>query len=384
MSSEIVIIITLSAIISLSPFISKLTKMPITPLEIILGSIAASFGFLNTDNHLFEVVAEFGFLYLMFLAGVEVDLKRLLNIEKSTLRLSVAYLSVMYLLSALFTIYTGISNTFMVIFPLISVGLIMALIKEYGKDEDWLNLSMTVGTLGEIVSIAVLTVVAAVLEFGLGFELYKTITFLILFLVSFFLLFKFLRVIFWWYPEIKEFLMPLYDRQEQDVRLSMGIFFITIAITLYLHLEVAFGGFLAGVFIATFFEHKESLPHKLESFGFGFLIPIFFVFVGASFNLNAILMDGLLLNALIIVLSMMTIRFISSLVFLRKYPIQKVTLFSLSQSMPLTLLIAVATLAYHSNSISQIFYFSFILASLFQVIISMIGIKLIIKGDYLK
>ncbi|WP_434658026.1 hypothetical protein [Sulfurimonas sp. NW9] len=45
--------------------------------------------------------------------------------------------------------------------------------------------------------------------------------------------------------------------------------------------------------------------------------------------------------------------------------------------MPLTLLIAMATLAYTANSIDQLHYYAFILAALFQVISIMIIIKLI-------
>jgi hypothetical protein len=49
----------------------------------------------------------------------------------------------------------------------------------------------------------------------------------------------------------------------------------------------------------------------------------------------------------------------------------------LSHSMPLTLLIAMATLAYHANSIDELHYYALILASLFQAIAIMIIIKLI-------
>jgi len=49
----------------------------------------------------------------------------------------------------------------------------------------------------------------------------------------------------------------------------------------------------------------------------------------------------------------------------------------LSQSMPLTLLIAMATLAYNEKSIDTLHYYAFILAALFQVISVMIIIKLV-------
>ncbi len=379
MNNDVSIILSLSFIIFLSPFISKLIKIPITPVEIMLGSIAGYLGFISSNNHLFELIAELGFLYLMFLAGIEVNLRKLLEIDKTLLKQGFIYLVLLYALSIASSYYLNISRVFMVILPLISVGLIVTLTKEYGKDVKWLKLSMLIGTLGEVVSIIVLTFVSGILEFGLGFEFYKTMFFLVLFLILFILLFKLLRVLFWWYPEIKTFLMPHSDKDEKDIRISMALFFITIAITIYLNLEVAFGAFLAGIFIRTFFEHKKELPHKLESFGFGFLVPIFFVNIGASFEINSISREGLICNAVLIVTLMVSIRIISSLVFLKILSFKEVILFALSQSMPLTLLIAVATLAYYSKSISELYYFAFILASLFEVIIGMIGIK-IIKG----
>ena len=49
----------------------------------------------------------------------------------------------------------------------------------------------------------------------------------------------------------------------------------------------------------------------------------------------------------------------------------------LSHSMPLTLLIAVATLAYHNHSITQFYYYAFILASILEVLVVMILIRII-------
>ena len=72
--------------------------------------------------------------------------------------------------------------------------------------------------------------------------------------------------------------MPQKDHQEQDIRISMAIFFLMITVMMYLHLEIAFGAFIAGIFITTFFEeHNKQLPQKLEHFGFGWLVPMFFL-----------------------------------------------------------------------------------------------------------
>ena len=373
---ELSILVTISVIIFTSPYFSKILRIPIPPIEIILGSLAGYYGYIN-DYYLFELVAEVGFFYLMFLAGAEVNLNVFRTTDKALLKQGLVYLTLLYLLSFAITAYLDLSHIFIVIMPLLSVGLIFALYKEYGKDKQWLNLSMLVGTMGELVSISLLTFVGAMLEFGVGFELYKSIGYLILFLAAIVLAFRALQVLFWWYPELKIYLMPHYDKDEKDIRLSMALFFMMIAIMLFLHLEIAFGAFIAGMFIATFFEHKKELPHKLSAFGFGFLVPTFFIYIGSTFDIEALWMEGLLETALWITVGMFSIRQISALVFLKHLGLKQTVLLGLSHSMPLTLLIAIATIAYKSHSIDEHHYFAFILASLIEVIIAMTGIKII-------
>ena len=377
MENNISLVLTISAIIAFSPFLAKITKIPTTPVEIILGSILAYVGLLH-EHELFALVAEFGFLYLMFLAGTEINLKKILLIDKSILNRAFIYLSLLYFLSFISALYLHLSYVFIVILPLISVGLIATLKKEYGKGTSWLPLAMVVGSVGEIVSIAVLTVASEAFLTGFSLTILKTTFTLVLFLGAIVVLFNALRLLFWWFPEAAPLLMPHLDNKDQDFRLSMAILFSFIALMMYLGLELAFGAFIAGMFIPTFFEHKYQLPRKLESYGFGFLVPIFFVHVGSSFNLNALYVDGLIQTALLVTALMIGIRMLASMVFNQTGSFKDSILLALSHSMPLTLLIAIATLAYHQHSIDKFHYYAFILASLFEVIIVMLGIKLIV------
>ena len=375
MSENVVLIVTISLIIMFSPFFAKVLKLPTTPIEIILGSIFGYIGFLH-DEHLFSIVAELGFLYLMFIAGTEINLKNVLKTPVSLMKKIVVYLIILYAFSISFSIYFELGKIFMVLLPLISVGLVASLSKEYGKTP-WLTLSMTAGGIGEVVSIGILTITSAALAEGFGVELLKTIFSLMAFLVFMFLLFRAMQLLFWWYPKVSTALMPHNDNKEQDIRLSMGIFFLLVGAMLYLHLELAFGAFLAGIFIPTFFEHKHELPEKLASYGFGFLIPIFFIHIGSSFNLGALSMEGLISKAIIIALIMIAMRVFASLVYIKELGVIDSILMGLSHSMPLTLLIAMATLAFSANSIDKLHYYAFILAALFQVLSVMIVIKFI-------
>jgi len=375
--AELQLIIIISILLLIAPFISNILNLPIAVVEISMGAIIGSLGLFH-DSHLFELLAEVGFLYLMFLAGMEVNLKELFKIDKKIFLLGGVFIGLLYLLTIVFIKFLGFSNIFIVILPMLSVGLIVSVQKEVGKQE-WINFAITIGVIGELVSILVLTIISGIFELGVGIELYKSIFTLFLLIAILVSGFYLIKTLFWWFPTIKHYMMPDDDKYNQDIRISFALFFIMISIMLFLHLDVVLGAFVAGMFITSFFEHNIELEHKLSPFGFGFLITIFFIHVGSTFNLEYLLHLEVLEITIIIVTLMFLIRIVSSFVFYKILDKKELLLFSLSLSMPLTLLIATATLAYQAKSIDLIHYNSFILASIVEVLISMIGIKFLLK-----
>jgi len=375
---EVQLIIIISVLLLIAPFISNILKLPIAVVEISMGAIVGSLGLFH-DSHLFTLLAEVGFLYLMFLAGMEVNLKELIKIDKKIFLLGGMFIVLLYILTFVCSQFLNLSKIFVVILPMLSVGLIVSVQKEVGKSE-WINFAMTIGVIGELVSILVLTIISGIFELGIGVELYKSIFTLFLLIGILVGGFYMIKTLFWWFPTIRHYMMPDEDKYNQDIRISFALFFIMISIMLYLHLDVVLGAFVAGMFIKSFFEHNSELEHKLSPFGFGFLITIFFIHVGSTFNLKYLFNIEVLKITFIIISLMIMIRIVSSLIFYKILSKKEILLFSLSLSMPLTLLIATSTLAYQAKSIDLIHYNAFILASILEVLISMIGIKLIIKN----
>ena len=376
--TEVRIIVVLSLLIWLSPFLARLLRLPTTPVEIISGSIAGGLGlFGESPNEIFRLVAEFGFLYLMFVVGLEVNIRKLLGIDRRILRAGALYLGILYALSSLIVYQTGISFVYAVIFPLISIGLIATLTKEYGRETGWLQLAVTVGILGELVSIVVLTFASAGIHFGLGLEFFFKISVLGAFIAAIGLFYYLLHLLFWWMPELRGVMMPYFDTKEQDIRLSMAMLFLMLAVMLYLDLELAFGAFIAGMFIATFFHHKENLEQKISGFGFGFLIPIFFIFVGSSLPFEAFGESGVVVLALLITAMMIGVRLLAAAAFVPMCGYRGALLVALSHAMPLTLLIAVATLALHAGSIDEGQYEALVLAGIAEVVLVMAAIKFV-------
>jgi len=378
--TDISLILTLSLLIWSSPFVSKLLRIPTPPVEIILGSVVAYIGLVG-HNHYFDIIAEVGFLYLMFLAGMEVDLKHITQSPKAILRKSMLFLGLM----AFFSVSSGIVfhlNTITIIsMPLISIGILASLAKTYGKEKPWIKLAFIAGILGEVISIAILTIFDAASTTGVNMTLVMKVSYLTGFIAVVYILYKLLRLLFWWIPELKKVLIPKLDTSDQDIRLSMALFFIMIAIMLYLKLELALGAFIAGVAISAFFHHEEQLEAKISSLGFGFLVPLFFIHVGASFDLKSLIEEGVVTGALLITFLMIFTRVLAAVVLKQISGSRDALLIALSLSMPLTLLVAVATIGYETKLLNMLSYYQLILASIFEILFSMLLIKWISRRE---
>ncbi|MCK4442752.1 MAG: cation:proton antiporter, partial [Sulfurovaceae bacterium] len=257
MDSTVTHILTLSLLLVFSPHISRFLSLQTAPVEIIVGSILGYINWIGGDNkgsHYFDLVAEVGFLYLMFLAGLEINLKSIIKIPKSHILKSINFLIVVILITPIVGHFIFKFNYIITVaLPLISVGLLATLSKEYDK-ADWINITLLIGAIGEVLSITALTILEVSIAVGFSTEFISKISILFIFLVAILILYYLFRLIFWWYPELKNKIMPPLNDNNQDFRIAIGIFFFMIVVMKILHLELAFGAFIAGLFISTFFH----------------------------------------------------------------------------------------------------------------------------------
>ncbi|RDU69502.1 cation:proton antiporter [Helicobacter cholecystus] len=372
----------IATLIALAPLLSSLTRIPCVVVEMLLGTLATYIGIFH-ENESVRYVAEIGFLILMFLCGMEVDLKSFKTLKNEGLFKNIfAYFCILYTLSISLVLLQKLPFIYIVIFPIMGVGMIMTLIKEYGKDYIWLNLALKVGIFGELLSICILVGINGFYTYGLSLELSRTFGVLIIFFIFIALSFRFFRVVFWWFPTLKNLIVPQEDQSNQDLRFSAMLFFIFISIVLLLKLEVALGAFIAGMIIATFFGNRHLLHQKLTSIGFGFFVPFFFVHIGTTLDLKALLSNPQLFkDALMVVTGMLGIRLIGCFLVFRKFlgNIKNVVLYAFSDAMPLTFLIAAATLALQLKIITQENYYAFVMGAMIEGIVFMIIIKLILN-----
>ncbi|WP_323665032.1 cation:proton antiporter [Aliarcobacter butzleri] len=377
---KIILIITVCMIIMAAPIISKMIKTPVVVIEITLGLLCGYLGLIYSDETL-KLVAKFGFVYLMFLAGLEINFK-LVKIIKATLAVNVIlYFILLYTISGLVCWLFGLGLTYFVALPIFSLGMIMMLLKEYGKEQPWLNLALSIGVVGEIISILALTLFSGWTEYGFTSNFFYSILTIALVIVAIILLLRVSYVLFWWFPEIRNFIIPENqdDKHDQDIRFSLSLLLIFVSIMLILKIDVVLGAFTTGLFFKMFFNQKHELLEKIESFGYGFFAPIFFIHTGSTVKLDMVTLE-ILHHAIFIMCAIITIRLISSyLVFYNYLKFKQTALFALSDSMPLTFMVAIAMLSYNYGLISQDEYFSFIIASMLDGLFLMVLIRKLYK-----
>lgn len=363
--------------IVIAPTLANLTRIPIVVVEMFLGCFGVYFGVFS-HSEAFEIMAKVGFLFLMFLCGTEVDLRGFSRLGKRFLKSVVVYFVVLYALTAIIVLVLELPNVFIAALPVMSLGMIMTLIKDYGKDKLWLEISLAVGVIGEVISIAILTLISGFYHYGNSLRLYENLAVLLVFMLGIVGIFWVFKMLFWWFPNFKLFLMPYDDLSNRDIRFVVMLFIVFVALVLFLDLEAVLGAFLAGTIVAIFFSYKHELVGKLNEIGFGFFVPLFFVYVGSTLDLKLILQNpSYVLEGVYIAVAMLVLRLVAAnMAFFRYFKSAKsTTLFALSHAMPLTFLVVTAKIADDWNAISKDMYYAFLIAAMIEGIAFSIVIK---------
>lgn len=300
---SLLLITALAAFVPLLSSTLRHLRMPIVVGEILAGMIVGHSGFnLIESSPTLDFLALFGFTYLMFLSGLEVDFgsitsgsvdgqsrRRLRDSFLLGMAVFAVTLALAFSASSLLLYVDLIREPFMIalILSTTSLGIIVPVLKErrliasdYGQT---LLLSALIADFGTLVLI---TVEVAVLSRGLTPE----VLFVLLFLVAFALVFRVAK-----YAVGLPALLRLTDElahatAQIHVRGAVAVMVAFIVLSEWLGLEVILGAFLAGVLISLLSRHDRThfLRLKMDAIGFGFFIPIFFIMVGVRFDLPAL------------------------------------------------------------------------------------------------
>lgn len=288
-------------------------RVPSPVLEILAGVVLGPgvLGVLEVDLPV-RVMAVIGLAFLLFLAGLEIDLSRL---DGATLRMaSTGYLVTLVLalgvgLGARAAGWVDSATLLAVTLSATSLGLVVPTLKDAGR----------AGTPTGQAVIAAATVAdfAAILLLSLAFSMSATGPALRLTLLAGFLLAIAAAVAVILVAGRSARLTDLLVRQQDttaEIRVRLAVLLLVgfAVLAEHLGLETILGAFVAGALVAGLDRDSSSHPHlrtKLEAIGYGFAVPAFFVVSGAGLDVRGLLADpSALLRVPVFVLAILLVR----------------------------------------------------------------------------
>ncbi|MQB79521.1 potassium transporter [Lactobacillus reuteri] len=266
----------------------KVSSIPTAIAEIITGIILGkSFFNIVNPNWTLNFLSSLGVIMLMFLSGMEInfDLFRKTPGKKRDSKSPVIMASQAFGLIVIssFVIALIISRLHLfsdillatIIFSTVALGVVIATLKE--KDILQKPVGQTLlltAVLGEVVPMLALTFYASIN----GGNAKRLGLIVFLFLAAFFLLWRFKQP-FIWFNKISK------STTQLDIRLAFFLIFALVTIAETVGAENILGAFLAGM-VMKLLEPSETTEDRLNSIGYGFLIPFFFIMTGDRLDLK--------------------------------------------------------------------------------------------------
>ncbi|WP_070119724.1 monovalent cation:proton antiporter family protein [Bacillus marinisedimentorum] len=369
----------------------RLRIIPVVVAEIIMGLIIGKSGLDIVQQDVWlETISTFGFIFLMFLSGLEIDFSAFAGTTKKEklpngkdapnafLVASVIFIIVftVSLLMSLGFVWAGfIENAFLMtlIISTISLGIVVPTLKDAGIMKS--NLGQTillVAVIADLVTMILLAVFVSLYGEGHG----SMWLLLILFGVG--VLFYFLGKHF----KHRSFLETMSTGTIQiGMRAIFALLIILVGLSETVGAENILGAFLAGVLVSLLSPNPEMV-HKLDSFGYGFLIPVFFVMVGVDLEIWGLFSEPkVLLLIPLLFLALLISKMLPSLVLKRWYAWNNVMASGLILTSTLSLVIAAATIGERMDIIDKQMSSALILVAVITCIVSPILFAKLYKNE---
>ncbi|MRW24885.1 monovalent cation:proton antiporter family protein, partial [Staphylococcus aureus] len=314
-------------------------------------------------DSILNILSTLGFIFLMFLSGLEIDFKAFKKDKRArqgqnddessipghlNLALTVfAFIMIISILLAYVFKWLGLVDDVLlmvIIISTISLGVVVPTLKEMNIMRTTIGqFILLVAVLADLVTMILLTVYGAIN--GQGGSTIWLIGILVVFTaISYILGVQFKRM---------SFLQKLMDGTTQiGIRAVFALIILLVALAEGVGAENILGAFLAGV-VVSLLNPDEEMVEKLDSFGYGFFIPIFFIMVGVDLNIPSLIKEPKLLIIIPILIVAFIISKLIPVMFIRRWFDMKTTIASaFLLTSTLSLVIAAAKISERLNAIS--------------------------------
>ena len=354
------------------PFISKRLLLPASVGEIIYGIVIASLiPYGESQLEMVDYFSSLGFLILMYLAGLEINFEKFRALSRKELWLYVAAFIPVAVTAWYLSYYLELHWSFGIIFFTSGIGLLFPVLRDTDLIKtDFGQKLLIITMIGEILTLAGLTVFTIISKYGYTIQSARQILYLAVFFIVIYLIMKILKVALWWKPNLQSVFVEVGNPTETGMRANFVILFAFVAFAAVLEIEFVVGAFVGGMMFALVFAGRDGVLDKLGGVGYGFFIPIFFISVGMRVTFNDFLQKDVIMLALLIIASL----FISKvagivLLLFSSIPKQKLLLVATGLSFPLTMLVVVSSIFYDLNLIDKMQTSAVLLASMISAIV---------------
>ena len=284
-TSPTLIFFVVLMIILFAPIIMGKLRIPHIIGMVLAGMVIGQHGLnvLVRDSS-FELFGKVGLLYIMFLAGLEMDQE---SVKKNSSRFLV--FGVLTCLIPLALTY-GMSRTLLGYGHTASflLGCIMAsntliaypIISRYGLQRDS-SVMLSVGSsmLSLFMALMMLAALSAAYdeETGVGFWL--------LFILKFV---AFLALLVWSIPKLARYFLRRYSDAIMQYIFVLAVMFLSAALSELIGVEGIVGAFMAGLILNRYIPHVSPLMNRIEFIGNALFIPYFLIGVGMLINVKTL------------------------------------------------------------------------------------------------
>lgn len=371
------------------PFLTKRVGIPVIVGEITFGIVV---GVLNvvifrwTGNKIIEFapgtglefLAEIGLIFLLFLAGLEIDIN---IIEERGMR-AVLFGVIMFLcaltISVGFMWIMDMGVYMALILSTTSVGVVIPILREMGISKTNLGQDIILGAIIADFATMMMIPVVSLIEVGNAttFDYLSRVMLILIIFGAFFALFLLGGFAMWRWPQDMAKFFKADDPTEMGVRVSFLIIMAFVAMSVAFDMDVIMGAFLAGVAMNFIFRETALLERKLYGLGYGFFIPIFFIQIGVEFT-EVLEPEGILLVPVLVGIAFI-IKIVPSFMLIKSHGMRNAMASGVLLSARLSLLIAAIEIGRAAGIESvETYAASLILLALIMCIAAPIGFKLL-------
>jgi len=366
----------------------KRLRLPIVVGEILVGILVgrSGLGWVQYHDPALDLLSEFGFVFLMFLAGMEIDFsslginqprgkrttpKRWGPIQLGTLNFTFTLIISSVIGFALYRLgYVRDIWIMALVLSTTSLGVVVPVLKERRLSSGLYGQALLIAALiADFATMILITVDVAILSHGLTLD----ILLIGVLFVAFFFMARFGDMFFNRVPLVRNILEDLSHATAQiKVRLAFSMMLTFVVLAEVLGAEVILGAFLAGAVVSLLRRPEdEGLVHQLESIGFGFFIPIFFIMVGVDFNLAALLSSPQAVFLIpILLMAAFIVKFLPALIFRLRFSWRESLGAGALLSSRLSLIIAASAIGLRLGVISESVNADIILVAILTVTVS--------------